>query len=151
MPGQGMEDFTHQWELEKSAEQARRDMGTNLPPRLSRWGYRMITQDDSTMAFERTYAPWYVVVLAVLLFPIGLLFLLRKRAIGLLFLLIRKRIVLLFLLIRKRASLVFTIEPDGQTSKMTANGRATPKLRNALIRAYPPNAARPVDANVGPA
>lgn len=116
-----MEDFIHEWEMDKPVSEVRHDMRTNLPPRLSRWGYRLVAQDDETMAFERRYTPWWVILLAVVTFPIGLL----------------------FLLIRSTASLVFTIQ-GGSKNKVTANGRANKPLREGLIGPYPPDAPRPV-------
>jgi hypothetical protein len=116
-----MESFTHQWEMDRPSDQVRRDMRSNLPPRLSGWKYRLTAQDETSMAFERTYAPGWTIVLAVILFPIGLLFLLARRT----------------------ASLVFTIEPDDRATNVTVNGQANNRLRESLVVSYPPDAPRP--------
>ena len=75
------------------------------------------------MTFQRSYRPTWTIVLAVLLFPIGLLF---------------------PLLVKRQASLVFTIESTGNTaSKVTVNGQASEKLWRGLIGQYPPDAPPP--------
>ena len=124
-----MEDFTYEWEMEKPVDQVRRDMRSNLPPRLSKWGYRLTAQDNTSMAFERTYASGVAIFLAIILFPIGLIFL---------------------LFLRKTAILVFTIEAGGGTSKVRANGEASKRLREGLMGSYPPDAPRPAGGKVGP-
>jgi hypothetical protein len=125
-----MDNFTYEWEMEKPVDAVRRDMRSNLPPRLSKWGYRLTAQDDESMSFERTYASGWAIFLAIILFPIGLLFL---------------------LLLRKTAILVFTMEGDGNASKVRANGEASKRLREGLMGSYPPDAPRPVGGKVGPA
>jgi hypothetical protein len=118
-----MDMFTNSWERDRAAGDVRRDMRSYLPPRLARWGYRLITQNEGTMTFERRYAPVWTIVLAIILFPIGLLF---------------------PLLVKRTASLVFTVEGNGDSaSNVTVNGQASEKLRRGLIGQYPPDAPPP--------
>jgi hypothetical protein len=46
---------------------------------LGRWGYEVRGQTENALTFTRTYRPWYVWLLAIILFPIGLLALLGKE------------------------------------------------------------------------
>src|SRR5262245_19570996 len=48
-------------------------------PRLNRYGYHLTTQSIGGVTFERRFRPWWTIVLAIVLFPIGLLFLLHRR------------------------------------------------------------------------
>jgi hypothetical protein len=42
---------------------------------LGNHGYKLETQSETALTFTRTYRKWYVWVLVVVIFPIGLLFL----------------------------------------------------------------------------
>ncbi len=52
------------------------DLVALMAPPLARWNYRLISDSDRLIVFERSYRPWWTVICAVLLFPIGLLALL---------------------------------------------------------------------------
>lgn len=71
---------------------------------LADHGYSLISQSDIGISYSRKYWHWYVIVLAALFFPIGLLFLLS----------------------RADATITATLEPrsDGGT-KLAVNGVAS--------------------------
>lgn len=50
-----------------------------LTPPLASSGYKLATQTDTSLSFTRDYRPWFIWLLIVGLFPIGLLFLLYKE------------------------------------------------------------------------
>jgi hypothetical protein len=69
--------FTYELNTDKPQEAVRAEVLTTLTSPLNTWGYRLTTQSDSAFTYERTYRPWYVWLIGVLLLPafIGLLIL----------------------------------------------------------------------------
>jgi hypothetical protein len=80
---------------------------------LADHGYSLISQSDIGISYGRKYWHWYVILLAVLFFPIGLLFLLS----------------------RADATITATLEPrlDGGTT-LAINGLAPKDVCNAFER-----------------
>ena len=67
------------FELDQDANSAREQLLDNLGSPLAQRGFGPKDFAESYLVFERRYIPWFAIVLAVLLFPIGLLFLLIKN------------------------------------------------------------------------
>lgn len=74
-----MEQFTHELESEKPPNAVLTEVLSGLPGPLASAGYRLQTESERALTFARTYRPWFVWVGVVLLFPLGLLFLLYKE------------------------------------------------------------------------
>lgn len=73
-----MEDIAVTKTTTKSPSDAHAFVITECAPPLARWGYKLTSNTPESLVFERSYRPWYVWLLVILLFPIGLLFLLVK-------------------------------------------------------------------------
>ena len=73
-----MEDIAVSKSTEKSTSEAHAFVITECAPPLARWGYKLTSNTPESLVFERTYRPWYVWLLVIILFPIGLLFLFMK-------------------------------------------------------------------------
>jgi hypothetical protein len=68
-----------EFELDQDLVNAREQFLDDLGSPIARSGFGPKDFADSYLIFERRYIPWFAIVLAVLLFPIGLLFLLIKN------------------------------------------------------------------------
>jgi hypothetical protein len=67
--------FSRVVQTSKPPDTVRREALTSLTEPLGRYGYVLTTESELGLTFARTYRPWWVWVLAVVIFPIGLLFL----------------------------------------------------------------------------
>jgi hypothetical protein len=77
--GMGLQTLQFERELEGPPMEARAAWQARHANWLSQHGYRPTGQTDSSLTYTRTYIPTFAVVLAVVLFPIGLLALLARR------------------------------------------------------------------------
>ncbi len=73
-----VEDFTREITTAKPPSAVFPELLSELTEPLGRWGYELETQSEAAITYAWTYRRWWIWVLTVLLFPIGLLFLLVK-------------------------------------------------------------------------
>lgn len=85
-----METFSYQVESPRSAVEVLAGVLRVWVPRLNHYGYHLTTQSIGGATFQRRYRPWWTIVLAIVLFPLGLLFLLHKRTIHVTFSFVEK-------------------------------------------------------------
>ena len=71
-----MKTFSRDIQTSKPPDTVRTEALTSLTEPLARYDYVLMTQSESGLTSARKYRPWWVWVLAVVTFPIGLLFLL---------------------------------------------------------------------------
>lgn len=74
-----MEEFSIVRESPKPPDALLPEVVTGLGPPLASAGYKLQTQSERLLTYARDYRPWFVWVGVVLIFPIGLLFLLYKE------------------------------------------------------------------------
>jgi hypothetical protein len=77
---------------------------------LTRYDYILTTQSESGLTFARKYRPWWVWVLMVVTFPIGLL----------------------FLLITDTATVTVVLEPEKSGTLVRVSGLGEPKVSQAF-------------------
>jgi hypothetical protein len=68
-----VEQFSREIPSEKSREALIADALQTVTVPLARHGYELQTQTDTSLTYALTYRPWWVWVLTICLFPIGLL------------------------------------------------------------------------------
>lgn len=109
--GPGLQHFDLHFESEQPPTEVLRDCLSLWTGQLADHGYSLISQSDIGISYRRKYWRWYVILLAALLFPIGLLFLLS----------------------RVEATITATLEPrsDGGT-KLAINGLAPKNVCTAF-------------------
>jgi hypothetical protein len=84
---------------------------TGLSGPLASAGYILQTQSERVITFVRKFRPWFIWVGVVLLFPLGLLFLLYKET----------------------ATITVVLEPiDGGGTRVRVNGKGEPDVRRAF-------------------
>ena len=70
-----MKSFSHDVHTSKPPDTVRREAFTSVTEPLAGYGYVLTTESELGLTFAREYRPWWVWVLAVVIFPIGVLFL----------------------------------------------------------------------------
>jgi hypothetical protein len=70
--------FTCRWHSPADAKLTMRELMTFVVPPMERWGYDLTQRWDGRLRFERETRPIWTILLAVFLFPFGLLALLYK-------------------------------------------------------------------------
>jgi hypothetical protein len=106
-----MRDFHLEFEAGKPPNQLLREILRDWTGDLAANGYRLTSQSEVGVSFHRKYRHWGVILLAILLFPIGLL----------------------FLLITEDATITATVEPiDAAGSRLLVSGRGPKNVRRAL-------------------
>ena len=70
--------FTSRWHSPADARITMRELMTFVVPPMERWGYDLTQRFDGRLRFERETRPLWTFLLAVFLFPFGLLALLYK-------------------------------------------------------------------------
>lgn len=83
---------------------------SRLAPPLAQGGYRVVPQTDRFALMECRFRPWWAILLAVCLFPIGLL----------------------FLIVKTTHTLSIEAHPDGAGTRVAVTGRATKWARNIV-------------------
>jgi hypothetical protein len=103
-----MKYFDLEFKTDKASDTVRRELLQTSTGALAGWGYDLTSQSDVGVTFSRKYRKWWIIVLAVCLFPIGLL----------------------FLLVAETATITATIEPDDDSggSVLIINGTAPKKV-----------------------
>lgn len=74
-----MRDFTYTFETSKNQSTLLRECLAEWNPQLSSHGYQLTTQSEIGLTYLRRFRPWWIVFPVILLFPIGLLFLIYKQ------------------------------------------------------------------------
>src|SRR5262245_3730211 len=77
---------------------------------LLRFGYRITSQGSEGVTFYRSYRPWWIRLLALITFPIGLAFLFFKR----------------------EETLTMSFERDGSGTRIVVTGDGPRKVRRAF-------------------
>jgi hypothetical protein len=101
------EHFEHEFSRDVSQDEL---LGW-LTPAFAQQNYNLTTQSDQSYTYTRRYHPGGIIFLAVILFPIGLLFLLSEK--------------------RSAAITATLAEADGSI-RVKLRGHAPPKLRRQL-------------------
>jgi hypothetical protein len=70
-----LKSFSRDIQTSKPPDAVRTEALTSLTRPLAGYGYVLTTESESGLTFARQYRPWWVWVLAVVIFPVGLLFL----------------------------------------------------------------------------
>lgn len=106
--------FDHEFATPKSAATIQRELIQTWTGQLAKWGYDLTSQSDVGVTYGRTYRPWWVIAIAICLFPIGLL----------------------ALLVTETSVITATIEPDVETggSVLIVNGTGPKKVRDGFER-----------------
>ena len=81
-----------------------------VTPRLQRLNYRLSSQGNDAIVFDKTYRPVWLAIPCVFFFPLGLLSLLYK----------------------KRIDLTFTIQPGAEGSEVQFSGYGPPGVAEQL-------------------
>jgi hypothetical protein len=105
-----MKRFTREITTDKSREALLADALQSLTTPLARYKYELETQTDVSLTYVRKYRPWAVWVIAIGLFPIGL-------------------IALVFV---ERAYITVTFEEAQTGTVMRVVGEGTSELRDAF-------------------
>jgi hypothetical protein len=105
-----MHVFTREIATEKPPGSVLSELLTGLTEPLNRHGYKLQTQSEAALTYEHKYRPWYVWVLAVILFPIGAL----------------------FLLISETATITITLEPKGDGTLVGVKGEGSREVEQAF-------------------
>jgi hypothetical protein len=105
-----MEQFDLEFRAEKSPKEILRECLAVWTGQLADNGYALTSQSDVGVSYSRKYWRWYIIALAVFLFPIGLL----------------------FLLVRDEATITATISHENGESVLVVNGTAPTNVREAF-------------------
>ena len=74
----GRWSFTSRWHSPADAKLTMRELMTFVAPPMERWGYDITQRWDGRLRFERETRPAWTFLVAILMFPFGLLALLYK-------------------------------------------------------------------------
>lgn len=74
----GRMSFHVRWHSPAGAKATVRELMADVAPPMERWGYEITQRSDGRLRFERDTRPAWTFLVAVLLFPVGLLALLYK-------------------------------------------------------------------------
>jgi hypothetical protein len=105
-----MERFDLRFESEEPPPSVLRECLAIWTGQLAENGYGLVSQSDVGVSYRRKYWRWYVIALAIFLFPIGLL----------------------FLLVKEEATITATIAPQGTGSVLLITGTAPKNVRAAF-------------------
>ena len=76
----GILPFAEIVEFSRAADSVFAEVLTQIAPALSRYGYELVEHDHRKLGFERWERPAWTILAAIVLFPLGLLFLLYRRS-----------------------------------------------------------------------
>lgn len=105
-----MKEFTQEISTDKQPATLLSECISEWTGQLSGYNYKLTTQSEVGLTFHKRYTPWWLLFLILLLFPLGLL----------------------FLLVKSDATITATFTPDGGGTRLLVTGRA-PK---EVIRAF---------------
>jgi hypothetical protein len=69
----GTRGFTTRWHAPTDAKTTMAELMAHVAPPLDRWGYDLVQRFDDRLRFEREVRPGWTILVAVLVFPLGLL------------------------------------------------------------------------------
>lgn len=98
------------WHAPVPLAQATADVMRFVAPPLHAYGYRLVSSSRTELVYERTHRPTWTVIVAVVLFPLGLLALLHTE----------------------RETITLSATDHGASTTIVAAGSAPPGLRHAL-------------------
>lgn len=98
--------FSTQLQSQRPPEEVRGLIFGQLNATMTGANYRIASQAESSVTFQRSYRPLWTMVPIVLLFPVGLLFLRVKR----------------------ESTVTFHVQPADKGTKVVISGTAHPKL-----------------------
>lgn len=116
-----MKDFNFQHGLDQPPTDVLREVVSDLTEPLAKYGYSLTSQTEMAVTYHRKYRPWWVILLAILTFPIGLL----------------------FLLITESATVTATVEGANGGTRLIVNGSAPKRLRESLSTPLPVSGSSP--------
>ena len=105
-----METFSHDVRSSKPPKNVLTEALAALTGPLSQHRYMLTTQGESGLTFARKYRPWWVWVLTIVTFPIGLLWLLSSET----------------------ASITVVLDPDIGGTVVPVTGMGEPQVRRAF-------------------
>jgi hypothetical protein len=105
-----VQDFHVEYRTTKPRQDVLRECLEVWTGQLGAHGYQLTSQTDVGLSYHRKYRPPWLIIPIVLLFPIGLL----------------------FLLVRYDATITATIAPEADGSLLVASGKGPKKVREAF-------------------
>lgn len=64
---------------DQKPDQVKSELLNTVTEPLRKWGYKLEQENNSSLLFVRKYFPWWTILIAILLFPLGLLALVFGR------------------------------------------------------------------------
>jgi hypothetical protein len=110
MPGRY--HFAETWRAPTTAERAMGELMEHVAPPLARHGYALVARSPYRLVFARERRPVWTILLAIFLFPFGLLALLYKD----------------------RAQIAIDLHPEGRHTLVSATGIAPLDVRRAFAQ-----------------
>jgi hypothetical protein len=107
-----MKYFDLEFESDQAPSDLLRDVLSTWTGQLAANGYTLTSQSDLAVTYHQKFRRWYIIALAILLFPIGLLFLLAADD----------------------ATITATVDRDDETKKsiLLINGRGPKNVRKGF-------------------
>jgi len=109
--GYGTLPFTYEWELAITPARAMTEALRHIAPALHRQGYELVDKREGRLVFAYAYRPGWAYVVAIVLFPFGLIALIARN--------------------EERITLDFDPLPRGR-ARIVAHGRAPRRVRQAF-------------------
>jgi len=109
--GYGTLPFTYEWELRITPARAMTEALRHIAPALHAQGYELVDKREGRLVFGYSYRPGWAYVVAILLFPFGLIALVARN--------------------EERITLDFDPLPRGR-ARIVAHGRAPRRVRQAF-------------------
>jgi hypothetical protein len=106
----GKYHFAETWRAPSSAERAMAEIMEHVAPPLARHGYSLVERTPYRLVFKRSRRPAWTIVLAILLFPFGLLALLYQES----------------------EQITIDLQPQGTSTLVSASGIAPLDVRRAF-------------------
>jgi hypothetical protein len=106
----GKYHFAETWRAPTSAQRAMAELMEHVAPPLARHGYDLVARSPYRLVFLREHRPAWTIVVAILLFPVGLLALLYKE----------------------REQFAIDLHPQGSSTLVSASGVAPLDVRRAF-------------------
>jgi hypothetical protein len=105
-----VKSFSRDIQTSKPPDTIRTEALTSLTEPLARYGYVLTTESESGLTFARQYRAWWVWVIAVVTFPIGLL----------------------LLFVTDTATVTVVLEPEKSGTLVRVAGLGEPKVSQAF-------------------
>jgi hypothetical protein len=105
-----MKSFSHDVHTSKPPDTVRKEALTSVTEPLAGYGYVLTTESELGLTFARQYRPWWVWVLAVVIFPVGVYFLFAPNT----------------------ATITVVLEPENSGTLVRVAGVGEPKISQAF-------------------